>query len=246
MTQSFSDTTDPLSPHQAQRLARLTGLLFLITYAASIPPVLSFYVPALSDPRFILGGGFDPGISWGALFEMVLIAANVGTALTMLPLLKRQSEVLAQGFFGARLMESAFIAVGIIALLALNTMRANPSGADEMTRMAIGQALVATHDWTFRLGPGVVVGVGNGLILGALLWKTRLVPRGLSILGLIGGPALLIAGVAVIFGVIEAASLPQIIATVPEFFWELGLGLWLLIRGVDPQALDRLLRRPRP
>lgn len=246
MTPSLADTTDPLSPHQAQRLARLTGVLFLITYAASIPPVVSFYAPALSDPRFILGGSFDAGISWGALFEMVLIAANVGTALTMLPLLKRQSEVLAQGFLGARLMESAFIAVGIIALLALNTLRASPPGADEATQIAIGQALVATHDWTFRLGPGVVVGVGNGLILGVLMWQTRLVPRGLSILGLIGGPALLVAGVAVIFGVIEAASLPQIIATVPEFFWELGLGLWLMIRGVDPQALDRLLRRPRP
>lgn len=243
MTQSLAD---PLSPQQAQRLARLTGLLFLITYAASIPPVLSFYAPALSDPAFILGGSLDAGISWGALFEMVLIAANVGTALTLLPILKRQSEVLAQGFLSARLMESSFIAVGIIALLALNTLRASPSGADEMTRMAIGQALVATHDWTFRLGPGVVVGVGNGLILGTLMWKTRLVPRGLSILGLIGGPALLVAGVAVIFGVIEIASLPQIIATIPEFFWELGLGLWLLIRGVDPQALDRLLNRPRP
>lgn len=246
MTPSLADTTDPLTPHQAQRLARLTGVLFLITYAASIPPVLSFYAPALSDPRFILGGSFDAGISWGALFEMVLIAANVGTALTMLPLLKRQSEVLAQAFLGARLMESAFIAVGIIALLALNTLRANPSGADEATQIAIGQAMVATHDWTFRLGPGVVVGVGNGLILGFLMWQTRLVPRGLSILGLIGGPALLVAGVAVILGMIEAASLPQIIATVPEFFWELGLGLWLMIRGVDPQALDRLLRRPRP
>lgn len=237
---------DPLSLQQAQRLARLTGLFFLVTYAASIPPVVSFYVPALNDPRFILGGSFDAGISWGALFEMVLIAANIGTALTILPLLKRQNEVLAQGFLAARLMESAFIAVGIIALLALNTLRASPSVADDMTRMAIGQALVATHDWTFRLGPGVVVGVGNGLILGLLMWKTRLVPRGLSILGLIGGPALLVAGVAVIFGVIEAASLPQIIATIPEFFWELILGLWLLVRGVDPQALERLLRQPRP
>lgn len=243
MTQSLAD---PLSPRQAQRLARLTGLFFLITYAASIPPVFSFYAPALSDPAFILGGGFDAGISWGALFEMVLIAANVGTALAMLPILKRQSEVLAQGFLAARLMESAFIAVGIVALLALNTLRASPSGADEVTRMAIGQALVATHDWTFRLGPGVVVGVGNGLILGFLLWKARLVPRGLSVLGLVGGPALLAAGVAVIFGVIDFASAPQVIATVPEFFWELGLGLWLMIRGVDPEALERLLNRPRP
>ena len=100
-----------------------------------------------------------------------------------------------------------------------------------------GQALVAIHDWTFRLGPGVVVGVGNGLILGYLMWKTRLVPRFLSILGLIGGPALLLAGGAVVLGIIEAGSTWQIIATVPEFFWELLLGLWLLIKGFNPAAL---------
>ena len=246
MTPTLATPSRPDTMAGAQRLARMTGLLFLVTYAASIPPVLSFYVPALTDPGFVLGGTFDPGISWGALFELVLILANIGTALAMLPLLKRQSEVLAQGFLAARLMESAFIAVGIIALLALNSLRASPSGADDLTRTAIGQALVATHDWTFRLGPGVVVGIGNGLILGTLMWRTRLVPRALSILGLIGGPALLVAGVAVIFGAIEAASVPQIIATVPEFFWELFLGLWLLIRGADEDALDRLLRKPSP
>jgi hypothetical protein len=104
----------------------------------------------------------------------------------------------------------------------------------------VGQSLVAIHDWTFRLGPGVVVGVGNGLILGYMMWKTRLVPRFLSILGLIGGPALLVAGVAVLFGIIEAGSGPQVIATVPEFFWELLLGVWLLVRGFDGSALAAL------
>lgn len=103
-----------------------------------------------------------------------------------------------------------------------------------------GQALVALHDWTFRLGPGVVVGVGNGLILGWLMWKTRLVPRALSILGLIGGPALLAAGAAVIFGAIEAGSTAQILATMPEFVWELSLGIWLLVNGFDAKALAAL------
>jgi Domain of unknown function (DUF4386) len=103
-------------------------------------------------------------------------------------------------------------------------------------------ALVAVHDWTFRLGPGVVVGVGNGLILGYLMWKTRLVPRVLSILGLIGDPALLAAGLAVLFGGTVATiwSIAQIVATVPEFFWELSLGLWLLIKGFDQAALAHL------
>jgi hypothetical protein len=223
-----------------QRLARLTGLLFLITFASSIPPVVYFYAPALSEPEFILGGSFDVRLSVGALLELILIVANVGTALTLYPVLRKCSETLSLGYVAARLVECAFIGLGIIALLALNTLRMQPVSVDPASLILTGQALVAIHDWTFRLGPGVVVGVGNGLILGYLMWRTRLVPRALSILGLIGGPALLVAGVAVVLGWIEAGSIPQAIATVPEFFWELSLGVWLLVKGFDRSALARL------
>ncbi len=226
-----------------QFLARLTGLLFLVTFAASIPPVLTFYRSALADPAFVLAGGFDTRISWGALFELVLILANVGTALTIYPVLRRRFEVLSLGYVCARLTESGFIAVGIIALMALNTLRLHAATADQAALAVAAQALVAVHDWTFRLGPGVVVGIGNGLILGYMMWQTRLVPRMMSILGLVGGPALLAAGVAVLFGIIEAASPAQLIATVPEFFWELSLGCWLLIREFNPAALTALAER---
>lgn len=230
----------PLADPPSQILGRLTGLLFLITFVTSIPPVLSFYVPALSNPTFILGGGFDRNLSWGALLELLLIVANLGTALTLYPVMAKYSGVLSLGYVGARLTENGFIAMGIIALMALNTLRAGSTGADEAVMLATGQALVAVHDWTFRLGPGFIVGIGNGIILGWIMWKTRLVPRAMSILGLIGGPALLVAGVAVLFGVIEAGSTAQVIATVPEFFWELSLGIWLLAKGFTPSALKRL------
>ena len=218
------------------------GLLFLATFATSIPPVLVFYAPALNDPVFILGGGFDPGVSIGALFELLLIAANIGTALTPYPVLRRHSEVLSLGYLAARLVECGFIAVGVIALMALNTLRQHAGDADEQMLLVAGQSLVAVHDWTFRLGPGVVV-IGNGLMLGYMMWKTRLVPRVMSLLGLVGGPTLLVAGVAVMFGVIEAASTPQVIATIPEFFWELSLGVWLLVKGFDPDAAAALEER---
>jgi hypothetical protein len=223
-----------------QRLARMTGVLFLITYATSIPPVLSLYVPALSDPAFVLGGGFDRGVSWGALLELVLILANIGSALALYPVLRRRLEILSLGFVAARIMESAFIAVGVLALMALNTLRLQVGDADPATLAVVGQALVAVHDWTFRLGPGVVVGVGNGVILGWMMWRTRLVPRALSGLGLIGGPALLVAGIGILFGAIEVGSTAQVVATIPEFLWELGFGLWLVVRGFDLKALDDL------
>lgn len=228
----------------AQRLARLTGFLFIATFATSIPPVIWFYAAALGEPAFVLAGGSDPGVFIGALLELLLILANICTALALFPILRRQSEALSLGFVAARLVECGFIAVGVVALLALNTLRMQGDGMDPQALGATAAALVAVHDWTFRLGPGVVVGVGNGLVLGYLMWTTRLVPRFLSILGLVGGPSLLVAGGAVLFGWIDAASAPQAIATIPEFFWELFLGLWLLVRGVDSAALERLGFRP--
>lgn len=228
------------SDQNAQLLARLTGFLFILTFATSIPPVLYFYVPALNDPLFVLAKAPDLRLSVGALLELALIAANIGTALTLFPVMRRQSELLSLGFVAARLTESGFIGIGIIALMALNTLRSDAGTMDEAALIATGRALVAVHDWTFRIGPGVVVGVGNGLILGYLFWRTRLVPRTLSILGLVGGPALLAAGILVVLGVIEAASTVQVIATVPEFFWELSLGIWLLVRGFNRDALASL------
>lgn len=235
-----SKTPTHAANKDAQLLGRLTGLMFLVTFATSIPPVLTFYAPALSDPAFILGGGFDVNLSRGAVLEILLIISNIATALTLYPVLKRRFPVLSLGYVAARLTECGFIAVGIIALLALNTLRLQAGDANPGILVAIGKSLVAIHDWTFRLGPGVVVGAGNGLILGYMMWKSRLVPRFLSIFGLIGGPALLAAGIAVVLGTIDAGSGPQVIATLPEFIWELSLGVWLLVRGFNVPALAAL------
>jgi Domain of unknown function (DUF4386) len=222
-----------------QLLARMTGFLFVVTFATSIPAFFISYAP-IKDASFILGGDFSMTVAGGAVLEMVLIAANVGTALALYPVLKGTFPGLSLAFVAARIIESTFIAIGIVAVMALNSLRSVAFDADPQTMTAIGAALSAVHDWTFRLGPGVVVGVGNGLILGWMMWRTRLVPRALSTLGLFAGPALLAAGLAVMLGHVDAGGTAQAIATIPEFIWELSLGLWLLVRGFDQSAL-RLL-----
>jgi hypothetical protein len=233
----------PLAPRQTdpQLLARLTGGLFLVTFITSIPPVVIFYAPVLSEPAYILGAGADGRLAWGAVLELILLIANIGTALALYPVLRRQNEALSLGYVAARLMECAFIAIGILCLLAIGTLRLEGTeGTTPEAMVAAGRALVAVHDWTFRLGPGFVVGIGNGLILAYLLYRSRLVPRTLSTLGLVGGPLIILSGVAVVLGLIEAGGVWQGIATVPEFFWELGLGLWLLSKGFEPTALQKL------
>ena len=75
------------------------------------------------------------------------------------------------------------------------------------------------------LGPGCFVGVGNGLILGYLVHRSRLVPRGLAVLGLVGGSLVCLSGTAVLLGVTEAGSARQVAARMTEFFWGLSLGV---------------------
>src|SRR5215213_5601209 len=171
---------------------------------------------------------------------MILIIANIGTAVVVFPLLRRQNEILALGYVTARLVECAFIAVGLLSLLTIVTLQQQAAaGADAASLINAGKSLVALHDWTFLLGPGIVVGIGNGLILGYLMYTSRLVPRGLAMLGLIGGPLIIASGVAVLLGVIEEGGVWQV-GVIPEFFWELALGIWPIVRGFNPSAIARL------
>jgi hypothetical protein len=220
--------------------AFVVGLLFIITFVTSIPAALVLYTPVLNHTDYILGAGADNRIALGALLEMILIVANIGSAVVLFPILRRQNEALSLGYVTARILESTFIAIGLLSLLAIVTLGqdlAGTAGADAASLATIGRALVAVHDWTFLLGPGWVVGIGNGLLLGYLMYRSGLVPRGMAILGLIGGPLIIISGTAVLFDVIEPGSGPQVIATIPEFIWELSFGIYLMVKGFKPSPL---------
>jgi hypothetical protein len=160
--------------------------------------------------------------------------------VVLFPILRRQNEALSLGYVTARLIESTFIAIGLLSLLAIVTLRqdvAGTAGADAASLDTVGRSLVAVHDWTFLLGPGWVVGVGNGLLLGYLMYRSGLVPPGMAMLGLIGGPLIILSGTAVLFDVIEPGSGPQVIATIPEFIWELSFGIYLMVKGFKPSPI---------
>jgi hypothetical protein len=193
-------------PANEQRTARIAGALFVATFVTSIAAVL-LYDPVLNNTGYITGAGADTRVLLGAFLELLLIVANIGTAVVLFPILKRQNETMALGFVTARVVESAFIAVGILSVLTVVTLRQDLAGtADAATLDTVGRTLVAIHDWTFLLGPGFVVGIGNGMLLGYLMYCSGLVPRRMSMLGLVGGPLICISGVAVLFGGIDAGS----------------------------------------
>lgn len=218
----------------SRKTALIAGVLFLITFITSIP-ALYLFQPVLDDPAgYIAGAGDDNRIFLGAFLELLLIIANVGTAVVLYPILKRQNETLALGYVTARLVECTLIAIGLVSVLAVVSLRQDAAGADAGS---LGVALAAVKDWTFLLGPGFVVGVGNGLLLGYLMYRSGLVPRGLAVLGLVGGPLICLSGIAVLFDVFEYGGTGQAIATIPEFLWELSLGIYLTVKGFKPSPI---------
>jgi hypothetical protein len=214
-----------ISATESRRISVTFGALFLITFVTSIP-ALALYQPVLDDPAgYIAGAGHNDQIFLGAFLELLLIIANIGTAVVVYPLLKRVNEVCALGYVTARVIECTFILIGILSVLAVVTLQQNPSAGRNATLGSIAYTLAAIKDWTFLLGPGFVVGVGNGLLLGYLMYRSGLMPRRLAILGLVAGPLICISGVAVMFGVDDPGGTLQGIATIPEFLWELSLGI---------------------
>lgn len=222
-----------------RRAALAAGVLFLITYITSIP-AYALFQPVLDDPAgYIAGAGDDNGVLLGVALELILIAANIGTAVVLFPVLRRQSEVLSLGFVAARIVESVFIAAGVLCILGIVSL-----GHDDPGAGSLAVSLAAIKDWTFLLGPGTVVGVGNGLILGYLMLRSGIVPRRMAMLGIVGGPVLVAAGMGVLFDVIEVGGVVQSLATAPEFVWELSLGLYLTAIGLRRSSAVRATTGP--
>jgi len=219
-----------------QKRARVFGVLFLITFVTSIS-ALALYQPVLDHPvAYIAGGGHDKQILLGALLELLLIIANIGTAVVIFPIVRRQNEELSLGYVTARVVECTFILVGILSVLGIITLRNQVAGTAEGT---VAYTLAAIKDWTFLLGPGWVVGWGNGLILGYLMYRSELVPRRAAWLGLIGGPLIIVSGTAVMFGGDHPSNTLhslQGLATIPEFLWELFLGVYCTVKGFRPSS----------
>jgi hypothetical protein len=218
-----------------RRIATFTGWLWIVTFVTSIPTRFILYAPVLDEPSYVTGAGdlALAALATGAVFELILIISNVGTAVVPFSIHKRYSEVGAVAYVSARIVECVFIAIGILCILAIATLRQDaPNG----TTAALGQGIEAIYEWSFRIGPGFFVGVGNGLILGYMMFKSGLVPRGMAMLGLIGGPLLCIAGILVIYDVIEASGPIQGVMTIPEALWELSLGIYLVVKGYRRDA----------
>jgi hypothetical protein len=219
----------------SRKSALVVGVLFILTFVTSIAAVFA-YGTVLTDPDYVTGPGADNGVFLGAFLELFLIITNIGCAVVLFPILKHQNESIALGYVTARIMECTFILIGILSVLAVVTLRQDAVSADAGSLTNIGTSLVAAKNWTFLLGPGFADGIGTGLMLGWLMYRSGLVHRRMALFGVIGGPLLAASGLAVLLGVIPQGGAVQGIATVPEVIWEAYLGLWLTFKGFNAAA----------
>ena len=220
-----------------QRTARIMGAWFLGTFIAI--PAFFFYDPILNHADYVVGSGDDIRVAVGALLEILLAISGIATAVVIFPTVKRVNESVALGYIATRTVESILILVGVVSLLSIVALRqdlpdaTNNSGA--LTDVAAG--LLAVHDRTGLLGPQFCAGLGNGILLGYLMWRSRLLPRPLVMIGLVGGPLALLAGIGVLLGAWDIRAGLPVALTAPEAIWEFSLSVWLLVKGFRPSPI---------
>jgi hypothetical protein len=221
-----------------QRTGRIFGWFFIGTFVFSIPAVLLY--SNVLKANYVLGSGGDHRVALGAFLELLTGICNIATAVVIFPIAKRWSEKVALGYVASRVVESTLIVMGAISLLSIVTLHhafVTTHGAVPSTYATVGRSLVAVHDWTFLLGPTFLAGLGTGILLGYLMYRSGLVPRPWAVLGLVGGALCIIGALVRLFGTTNghATALASLL-TVPEIAWEAFLGIYCAWMGFRPQS----------
>jgi hypothetical protein len=215
----------------SQRKVSLTaGILYLLTFV-SVPTLVIY--GQVKSANYILGAGPDTAAVIGGILEIIVALAGIGTAVVLFPLLKKQNESAALALVAARILESSTIFVGVAFLLAIVTLRQDGAGAGALP---ISHALTALYDRIFLLGQSFMPAICD-VLLGFLLYRSRLVPRGLALAGILAGPVLLVGYLAVMFGLIGQHAPLAGLSAAPVALFEFSLGVWLVVKGFDAKAL---------
>src|ERR1700730_5905100 len=211
-----------------RKMSLAAGVLCLLTFVSM--PTLVLYGP-VKTANYILGAGPDTGVLFGGILEIIVALAGIGTAVALFPVLKRQNEGIAMAFVGSRVLEAGTIFAGVACLLTVVALRQAGAGADALVT---SHTLVAMYDRIFLIGQSFMPAVDD-LLLGILLYQSRLVPRVLPLLGLIGVPLLVASDIAVLFGVVGTSQ--AAVFALPIALFEFSLGVWLVVKGFQPSPI---------
>ncbi|ANE45845.1 hypothetical protein SY83_05480 [Paenibacillus swuensis] len=220
--------------------AKIVGALFILAAVSSIIAAFNLYRPILDDPDYLIQGAKHANqVILGALMELILVVSAVGTAATMFPLLRKYNETIALWHLCFRFLEAVIITIGVISVLSLVTLSrefVSTGASDPATFQVSGTLLIAIHDWTFMLGPLFMLGI-NTIMYSYIFYKSKLVPRFISILGITGAALVFIYGLLVMFGVIEQVSAWGAILALPVATTEMILAVWLIVKGFNQSVV---------
>jgi hypothetical protein len=233
----MASATTHTSPMSATRKAALVaGLFYIATFVFSIP-ALGFYDSAINDENWVRGAGSHSGVAWGGFFEIITALTGIGTAVAVYPVIKRYAPARALGFVASRTLEAAAIFVGVMALVAMYSMRQDLDSIDATGVDAVMKGLVGVHDGSFLLGPGYMPAI-NALCFATVLYQTRLVPRIIPVIGFVGGPLLFISSTVTLFGGWEQVTGVSMAFAIPIAAWELSVGCYMLVKGFRTPSGD--------
>ena len=217
-----------------RKTALAGGILYLVTFIGSIPAAL-LVAPMITNPNYVTSAGADTQVALGLVLELVNALACFGCAVALFSVVRRVHEGLAIGYLATRMFEAAVIAMGVVSLLAVISLRQAGSAAGNAEALdPAGQALIAFRNAAMIIGPNMAG--FNALMLGTALYRARLVPRAIPALGIIGAPILISWVIGTMLGVTGPGTLWQGVAVAPFFFWELILGLWLTFKGFNASS----------
>jgi Domain of unknown function (DUF4386) len=223
-----------------KNIATSAGILFILAAVAAIMGAL-LYNPILHDPDYIINGtAHETQILWGAFFEIITAFAVIGTPIALYPVLKKYNQSMAIATVSFRLLEASMIIVGILSLLTIVTLNHEFSkgvNPDTASYLIVGKSLIALHNWTFAFGPNIALGPST-FMTSYLLFKSKLVPRFITNLGLVGGPFIFASGVMVMFGIFLQISMWGVLLAIPVFLYEMSLAVWLLVKGFKTDEVE--------
>jgi len=216
-----------------RKTSLIAGLLYLLTFVSI--PTLALYKDA-KGADYILGSGSDTAALMGGFLEIIVALAGIGTAVVLFKILKKQNETTAIGLIAARVLEASSIFIGVAVILTIVSLKQDGAGSDAL---AVSHTLASLYDRIFLISQSLLPGI-NDLLLGFLLYQSRLVPRALSMVGIVGGPVLIVGFLAVIFGIAEQGTALPALSAIGVFLFEISLGIWLVVKGFNRKAVTAL------
>jgi hypothetical protein len=222
----------------SRKISLAAGILYLLTFVSM--PIGVLYLDVLNNPNYIVGPGPDTPVIIGSILELIVALAGIGTAVVLYPVLKKQNEGLALGLIGSRVLEASTIFADVVCLMAIVSLRRAGVGPEALVT---GKTLVVLYG-LFRLGQAIMPAV-NDLLLGSLLYQSRLVPRVLPVLGIIGAPLLIANTILFLFGITSGPLFVlTMLGVIPIALFEFALGVWLTFKGFNPSAITSLSAKP--